>query len=71
MATIRELLLERLWNGREPFDGQEADAAADFQGWASDHPYLRQAIVELRPAIVVEVGVWKGSSVITLAEEIR
>ena len=45
--------------------------ASDLQGWHSDHPYLTRAIDEARPAIVVEVGVWKGASVVTMAKEIK
>jgi predicted O-methyltransferase YrrM len=43
----------------------------DHQGWNSQHPYLSQAIQQLHPQIVVEIGVWKGCSAITLAQALK
>ena len=38
----------------------------DFQGWGADHPIFEQVLVELRPAVVVEVGTWKGASLLQM-----
>jgi len=38
-----------------------------IQGWNSGHPWLQEAIAEIRPRIVVEIGVWKGGSVAQMA----
>jgi len=40
-------------------------------GWNSEHPYLDEAIDTQRPGLVVEVGAWKGASVISMARRIR
>jgi predicted O-methyltransferase YrrM len=46
------------------------DYVPDLQGWSSQHALLVQAI-ESGPRIVVEVGVWKGGSVVFMAELLR
>lgn len=69
--TTRQDLVTRLWGGRDPFDGYAATAPADVQGWNFDHRYLAEAIDRYRPALVVEVGVWKGASVLTMAGRMR
>ena len=43
----------------------------DTQGWNSQHFYLHETIQRLRPEIIVEVGVWKGGSVIHMAGAAR
>ena len=55
-----------------PFRGFPAGLyARDGQGWNSDHPFLARTVRETRPRLVVEVGVWKGASTITLARALR
>ena len=43
----------------------------DFQGWNSQDPILTSLADSFSSPIVVEVGVWKGSSVIAMAEQIK
>lgn len=69
-ATRRELL-DKLYQGQEPFADEVSLDRVDPQGWASDHPYLTRAVDEVRPNVVVEVGVWKGGSVATLARRMK
>ena len=70
--SVREDILGKLFFGRDPLKDFPAERfASDLQGWHSDHPYLTRAIGEARPAIVVEVGVWKGASAVTMAKEIK
>lgn len=38
----------------------------DLQGWASDNPCFAELITELRPSVVIEVGTWKGASVVEM-----
>jgi predicted O-methyltransferase YrrM len=72
MTTTRQRILEQLFFGRDPLKDFPADRfAADLQGWHSQHSYLTRAIDEVRPGIVVEVGVWKGASVVTMAKQIQ
>src|SRR5258708_29951842 len=70
--TTRERILDQLFFGRDPLKDFPAQRhATDLQGWHSQHPYLARAIDEARPRIVVEVGVWKGASVVTMAKEMQ
>ena len=64
--------LAKLWGDLEPFSGAEAYAhRVDFQGWASDHEYLRSSLDQIKPRVIVEIGVWKGGSTITMANHLR
>lgn len=64
----RQDILDALWHGRDPFaDPPETLRATDLQGWRSQHPFLEQVVIDWRPRIVVEIGVWKGASVHYLA----
>lgn len=40
----------------------------DLQGWNSHEPIFEKLMRELRPKVVVEVGVWKGASVVHMAK---
>lgn len=42
--------------------------AVDVHGWNSDHPYFAKLIAEVNPALIIEVGTWKGRSAINMAE---
>lgn len=70
--SARRAVLDTLFQGREPFAGfPHQTIPRDLQGWHSQHPYLTRAITETRPRIVVEVGVWKGASVVTMARALQ
>jgi predicted O-methyltransferase YrrM len=72
MNSARDELVSKLWFGSDPFLQFPVKAyAVDHQGWNSHHPYLDRAIEEVRPRTVIEIGVWKGASVITMAESLR
>ena len=72
MTKIRQEVVNKIWGGEEPFAGRSiAPELVDYQGWASDNPVLRQSIERVKPRIIVEVGVWKGSSVINMADYLR
>jgi hypothetical protein len=43
----------------------------DRQGWNSDHPAFTEIIRNIRPDIVIDVGVWKGASTILLADLLK
>lgn len=64
--------MQKLWRGEDPYAVSGAgDVAPDLQGWGSQHRYLTEAIETLHPSIVVEVGVWKGASVIHMASRLK
>ena len=65
-------LLGKLWNGKDPFAERSAfKGRVDEQGWASDNPLLARSVQDVRPTVIVEVGVWKGGSVLTFAREMK
>jgi hypothetical protein len=68
---IRQTLIQSLWHGQDPLIGFAPATQPDLQGWNSNHSYLTEAIDHHRPEIVVEVGVWKGASVLTMARRLR
>jgi hypothetical protein len=69
--TINEVR-KRLWQGQDPFGNPMQSHATDKQGWGgSEHPFLSSGIEQLKPGVVIEVGVWKGASVIFMAKKLR
>ena len=65
---MRKTLIDKLWRGKDPFDSFGA-GDVDIQGWSgSDHPWFAETIRELQPRLIVEVGVWKGASVMHMAD---
>ncbi len=48
-----------------------SNLSEDLQGWASTDPILEEILQQARPATVVEVGTWKGASVIHMARTAR
>ncbi|MEP9369782.1 class I SAM-dependent methyltransferase [Xanthobacter sp. VNH20] len=72
MSEMRAELVRKLWHGHDPFEGFDPTGIkVDMQGWGSTHPYLVTSVHEIRPALIIEVGVWKGRSVITMAKTLR
>ena len=43
----------------------------DLQGWGQNFPLYERLINDMKPKIIVEVGVWKGSSTIFMANELK
>ena len=72
MSNTRQDILRKLWHNRDPFsDFPRTVFAVEHQGWNSVHPYLTRAIDEVKPHIIVEIGVWKGGSLITMARHLQ
>jgi hypothetical protein len=72
LNPIRQSLVDRIWKGYDPVRGLPHNLFEyDLQGWNSQHPYLGDAIAAVRPAIVVEIGVWKGGSTVFMANELK
>jgi predicted O-methyltransferase YrrM len=70
--STRQRILDQLFFGRDPLkDFPAGRFPTDLQGWHSQHDYLTRAIAQVKPTVVVEVGVWKGASVVTMAKEIQ
>ena len=72
MKRVRDKIVGQLWRGRDPFMGFPRHVyEVDKQGWGSAHDYLVESHEKLCPNVIVEIGVWKGSSVITMARRLR
>jgi hypothetical protein len=71
MSRHKEIL-GKFWRGHNPYYGfPHQTAKPDLQAWASQHRFLTETVATRRPKIIVEVGVWKGASVIELAQSVR
>jgi hypothetical protein len=72
MTPMRTALVAALWHGHDPHSGfPEHLYEIDLQGWGEDHPFLAASVLELRPQVIVEIGVWKGASVATMATKLK
>jgi predicted O-methyltransferase YrrM len=69
MTAIRDEIMGKLLR-YDPWALTEI-LPTDHQGWNSTHRWLAQAIAEVHPQVVVEIGVWKGASVINMASWMR
>ncbi len=69
----RNFLVDQIYRGLDPFDSFPAGLyAKDAQGWSSSvHHFLTDAIEEIRPSTIVEIGVWKGRSVIHMSKKAK
>jgi Methyltransferase domain len=72
MSSVCDSLMQQLyganiWNGFEP-----AFAEAEIQGWNGNHPSLRRLAAMHSPTrIVIDIGVWKGQSTVTMARSMK
>lgn len=67
MQRIRDEIVAKLF-GRDPWEGVLGGNPQPIQGWNSNHQWLTDLILEHRPKVVVEIGVWKGGSVAKMAQ---
>ena len=71
-TPLRSQLISQLWKGRDPFSDFPGNLYADdSQGWNSHHPYLTDFGYRTEPFLIVEVGVWKGGSALTMAGHLK
>ena len=70
--TTFQSLVKHLWHGFNPYAGFPLHLYEnDMTGWNSGHGYLSQAVDATKAQIVIEIGVWKGLSTITLAKALQ
>ena len=56
-------------HGTDVYEGFEFGAfSCDLQGWGGDSPAFGELIKAVRPALVIEVGTWKGASAVSMAD---
>ncbi len=54
--------------GSSPYEGFEPILSEpDLQGWNGNHPVLQRFGQQGAPEVIIDVGVWKGQSTVTLA----
>lgn len=68
MPSLRQVVADAVWGGTLPPPPMRD---FDAQGWNSEHPYLTDAIDRYRATLVIEIGAWKGASVISLARRMK
>ena len=72
--SIRQSLIDRVYDGVDPFASYKTSKAAIDalpEGWGSSHPYFKQFIELLKPILIVEVGTWLGGSAIHMGRLLR
>jgi len=71
--AVFEDLISKIWFGESPYSGFPAGLyAQDDQSWGGGaHKYLKESVLDVRPKIIVEIGVWKGGSTLSFAETLR
>ncbi len=71
MSEICQSLMSRIY-GDNIWDGfVPSEVPADVQGWNGTHFSLSRVLPSKKQQIIVDVGVWKGQSTITLANNLR
>jgi len=72
MGKVRDDVVQRLWRGQDPFAGFPRRLyEVDLQGWGDNHVWLVELIDEVRPRVALEMGVWKGASVVRMATRMQ
>ena len=69
-SMLAKELMHRLY-GTDIYDGFTPPFPEDLQGWNSQAGVFVEAIETSRPAVIFDVGVWKGGSSVFLAESLR
>ena len=70
--TKRDSLMAAFWHGTDPYAGfVHRRFRTDTQGWNSQHKFLKDTIVQTRPSLIVEIGVWKGGSTLHMAKAVQ
>jgi predicted O-methyltransferase YrrM len=67
MPELQRAIMDKLY-GQDVWERLNPAVVADeAQGWNGSHPSLRRLAQSTRDATVIDVGVWKGQSTITMA----
>jgi hypothetical protein len=67
-ALAPEDMMEAI-HGTDVYEGFDFGGfPSDLQGWGGDSPAFAELIKEVKPALVIEVGTWKGASAVSMAE---
>jgi len=71
MPSLNELVMQRLY-GQDIWAGfAPAAVRSEVQGWNGNHPSFARIMSSAGAKLVIDVGVWKGQSTITMANAMR
>jgi predicted O-methyltransferase YrrM len=71
MPELQRAIMDKLY-GQDVWERLNPALVADeAQGWNGSHPSLRRLAQSTRDTTVIDVGVWKGQSTITMARAMR
>jgi hypothetical protein len=71
MRAIEEIR-QKLWKGQNPFAQLKVtNHKIDAFSFGQPHHFLIDRLAELKPRVIVEVGVWKGGSTLFMANALR
>ena len=65
--TMSKELMQKI-HGVDIYEDFIPKRPEDLQGWNSKHPVFVELIKRTKPDVIIDVGVWKGGSTISLAE---
>ena len=66
-AVMQRLYRQDVWDGFRP----TRPAQPEIQGWNGAHPVLSQVANVAAQNVVIDVGVWKGQSTVTMAAAMK
>src|SRR5262245_11479574 len=71
MMTTKANQLMQAIHGTDVYAGYSSVLFVDLQGWNGAHPAFSDIITKSRPAVIFDVGVWKGLSTVFMAKQLR
>jgi hypothetical protein len=71
MPALHKDLMNRLYGHDVWADFTPNSTSDTVEGWNGNHPSLNRLVETVGPRTVVDVGVWKGQSTITLARAMK
>lgn len=65
-------IIDKIHQGRNPYHEFPVNEwKGHFIAWGHEHPWFKEAIEELRPSVIVEVGTFLGGSAIHMAKHCK
>jgi hypothetical protein len=71
MPELQRTIMQKLYGHDIWEQFRPVTSADEVQGWNGNHPSLRRLAGSTGGAIVIDVGVWKGQSTITMARAMK
>lgn len=71
MPSLAKTIMNKLYQEDIWRDFTPSVESKEVQGWNGNHPSLKRLVAAAGSNVVVDVGVWKGQSTITMANAIK